>query len=394
MGRKGTGVEVRESSLRLRFTFEGKRQIQTLMLNGEPMLPTAANVKYAQRLAIEIKEKIRHLTFSMAEYFPASGSGGTLTVAVQLDTWLAAQRIEESTRAGYSSGVKFWKETICGKNGTPLGDKALRGLRTSHVLTALATRPELSGKTINNYVQVLREAVELAVTDKLLTENPVAKVPTAKHQKPPPDPFSRDEMEKILADLNIKHAGQIPNFVEFWFWSGLRTSEIFGLRWENVDLNSGSVLVTEAVVRGIHKDHTKTHVVRTVKLNSRALRAIQQQRQHTQVAGNLVFQDPRYLTPWLDERAFRRSYWTPTLKRLGIRYRRPYNMRHTYATVMLMAGMNSAFCAKQLGHSVEMFHKTYSRWLDGAQNDLEMQRLENSIGPALALETNQAPVSA
>ena len=69
-------------------------------------------------------------------------------------------------------------------------------------------------------------------------------------------------------------------------------------------------------------------------------------------------------------------------------------MRHTYATVMLMAGMNSAFCAKQLGHSVEMFHKTYARWLDGAQNDLEMQRLENSIGPALAQKTNQAPVGA
>lgn len=70
---------------------------------------------------------------------------------------------------------------------------------------------------------------------------------------------------------------------------------------------------------------------------------------------------------------------TPALKRLGIRYRRPYDVRHTYATVMLMAGMNPAFCARQLGHSVEMFHRTYAKWLDGEQNDREMERLEASI---------------
>ena len=84
----------------------------------------------------------------------------------------------------------------------------------------------------------------------------------------------------------------------------------------------------------------------------------------------MVFHDPRYDSAWVDERAFRRSFWKPTLKVLGIRYRRPYNMRHSYATAMLMAGMTPAFCAKQLGHSVEMFLRTYSKWLDGEQNEL------------------------
>lgn len=380
MGRAGSGVEVRESSIRLRFTYEGKRHAETLMMNGEPMAPTAANVKYANRLAIEIKERIRHGTFSMVEYFPANGAGAALDVAAQLDVWLAAQRLEKSTLDGYASAARFWKATVCDpKTGLALGDKALRALRTSHILTALASRPELSGKTVNNYVAVLREAIQLAVTDKILTENPVLDVPTAKHQKEPPDPFSREELESLCADVQARHPGQVANLVEFWFWTGMRTSEVFGLQWDNVDLASGSVLVIEAVVRGLRKDRTKTNVARTVKLNSRALAALQQQRRHTQVAGGPVFHDPRYDTPWTDERAFRRSFWTPALKRLGIRYRRPYNMRHTYATVMLMAGMNPAFCAKQLGHSVEMFHKTYARWLDGDQNDREMARLENAL---------------
>ena len=64
-----------------------------------------------------------------------------------------------------------------------------------------------------------------------------------------------------------------------------------------------------------------------------------------------------------------------------MRYRRPYNLRHTCATVMLMAGMNDSFCANQLGHSVEMFHRTYAKWMDGEQNDREVARLESAIAP-------------
>jgi integrase len=186
-------------------------------------------------------------------------------------------------------------------------------------------------------------------------------------------------MEKIITKIKEICPEQVFNYVEFWFFSGLRTSEIVGLRWEKVNLVDSSVTVNEVVVRGQRKDKTKTFVVRTVHLNSRALSALQRQRTQTGESGEAVFHDPRYGAPWLDERAFRRSYWTPTLKQLVIRYRRPYNMRHTYATLMLMAGMNSAFCARQLGHSVEVFHDKYAKWLDGDQNKREMALLENAL---------------
>jgi integrase len=172
-------------------------------------------------------------------------------------------------------------------------------------------------------------------------------------------------------------------------FTGLRTSESFGLRWRNVDLPSKQILVTQAIVRGVEKDNTKTNTARHVALNSRALAALQRQRKHTQVVGAHVFLDPRYGTAWLEERAFRRSFWEPTLKRLAIRYRPPYNTRHSYATMMLMAGMRPAFCARQLGHSVEMFLRTYSKWLDGDQNALEMNRLETALGANSSLEHPQ-----
>lgn len=371
MGRKGLGLEVRERSIRLAFTYDGKPVRRTLELDGEPLLPTAANIKHAERLAAEIKDKIRLGLFSLAEYFPVNGSTGALTVADQLDTWLSAQRLETSTLAAYGSAVRFWKLHI--------GDKLVKGLLHSHILTAMASRPDLTGKTVNNYVSVLREAMGLAVHDKVITANPVAEIPVAKHQKPPPDPFSQAEAEAICAYMERHYPAQVVNYTEFRFFTGVRTSESAGLRWPNVDLPSKYIMVAETIVRGEEKASTKTNEARPVLLNSRALGAVKKQAEHTRMAAGYVFLDPRYGEPWLEERAYRRSYWTPALKALGIRYRKPYNTRHTYATMMLMAGMTPAFCAKQLGHSVEMFLRTYSKWLDGGQNDLEMQRMEAAL---------------
>lgn len=380
MGRAG-GVQVRENSIRITFSFEGKQHHRTVVVNGSPLAPTLANISYAKRLAAEIKDKVRLGLFSFAEYFPANGdTAQVVTVVHQLQTWLAAQRIEGSTRAGYESAIRFWSVL----------DKPVKGLKLSDILRVLAGRPELSGKTVNNYVSVLREALQLAVQDRCIEVNPALGVPRAKWQKEPPDPLSRDEAELVVGSLAERHSGQVHNLVDFWLWTGLRTSEIFALRWGDVDLVSGLVVVRSAVVRGVRKETTKTAVARQVNLNSRALAAIKRQKQHTFLAGDEVFNDPRYGKPWVDERAFRRSFWTPTLKRLGIRYRRPYNMRHTYATAMLMAGMTPAFCAKQLGHSVEMFLRTYSRWVDGVRNDAEMARLEASLCPSNAWAAKRA----
>ncbi|KGX42900.1 putative phage integrase [Burkholderia pseudomallei MSHR3335] len=101
------------------------------------------------------------------------------------------------------------------------------------------------------------------------------------------------------------------------------------------------------------------------------------------MANGRVFHGPRYNEGWADEDAFRRTDWEPALKRLGSAIDARTTWTHCYATAMLMAGMTPAFCAKQLGHSVEMFPTTYSKWIDGDQNDLEMalERAISSPGP-------------
>lgn len=367
MGRVGSGLEVRAKSIRFTFV-PGK---PTLMVNGVPAAPTPANVKWAQRLAAEIRERMRFGTFSMAEYFPLAGaSGDPVTVGAQLDTWLAGQRIEASTKAGYESVLRFWKPL--------LGDKPLRGLKHSDVLTALATRPDLSGKTINNRVSVLRDALALAVRDKLLPDNPTTGIESARWQRLPVDPFTAEEVEAICKEMAARFDKQVANYTLCKFFTGMRTGESFGLRWQNVDLASKHIVVRESIVGGEEKASTKTNTARKVLLNSRALEAIVGQKAHTFMAGQHVFHDPRDGERWGGEPKFR-WYWVPTLKRLGIRHRPPYNTRHTYATMMLMAGMTPAFCAGQMGHSVDVFLRTYAKWIPGAGDATEMAKLERTL---------------
>ena len=370
------GVQIRPKSIRIRFVFNGKMIERRLVVNGKPLAPTPANIRYADRLLAEIKDKIRFGTFNMAEYFGGhveNYSAPTITVVAFMRYWLDAQRVEESTRAGYTTAINFWNKSF---------DKMPpAALKHSDILRVAAKPKDLSGKTLNNYVSILRQSLSLALRDGMIDKNPADGIPKYKHQVPLVDPFSREESDRIIEEIRTRYPEPVYNMIDFWFWTGMRTSEIFGLQWGDVDLVSKTAVVSQAKVRGKLKATTKTNVSRTVHLNSRAFEALSRQRKHTQMVNTGVFADPRYLAEWSDERAFRRSYWTPTLKRLDIRYRRPYNMRHSYATAMLMAGMTPAFCAKQLGHSIEMFLRTYAKWMDGAQNEVEMGRLEIALKP-------------
>lgn len=372
MGRSGSGVEVRDRSIRLSFTLDGKVRKETIRTDGTPMAPTPANVKYAHRLAAEIKDKIRHGTFVYADYFPASQhatTGHGTTVADQLDLWLGLQVDKESsTLKGYRVGVEWWKRQ--------LGTVQLRALRHSQILQAFATEPKWTGKTRNNKASILRQAIALALRDEIIPASPMEGLEAASHQARKPDPFSPEEVALILAGLAERYHPQVVNYFETKFFTGMRTSESLALRWESIDWRLNQAVVSEAIVLGELKGRTKTHSSRVVELNSRALAALRRQKEHTFLAGGLVFTDPKTGRQWADDWTPREMYWRPMLKRLGIRYRSPYETRHTYATMMLMQGVTPAYAARQLGHSVEMFLRTYAKWMDGGQNAVEMGKIE------------------
>lgn len=335
------------------------------------MPPTPSNIRYAERLVAEIRDRIRLGAFVFAQYFPDETGQDASSLSAYLTGWEATLRAPASTKAKYKSAAKFWREHI--------GTKPLHAVKPSDIRKALADRHDLAGKTVNDYVSVLRLALQAAVDDRLIQTNPAEPIEPAQAQAKPPDPFTAQEAEAIIAKLRERQA-EDADLAEFRFFTGLRTGELIGLRWEHIDLRSKRMVIVGGRVRGEDRDSTKTGNTRVVDLNSRALAAIKRQRARTHAAGGHVFLNPRTGERYDNETEFNKQAWKPCLKALGMRYRRPYNTRHTYATMMLMAGLTPAYCAAQLGHSVEMFLKTYAKWLNGDRNALEQSKLEQFLG--------------
>lgn len=387
MGTRTSGVEVRETSIRIIFSFQGKQRKETLCLDNEPLAPTPANIKYATRIAAEVRDKVRSGLFTYADYFPnsprAQGEQAG-TVGDFMDRWYDQLELKPSTLSEYKRMKdKFWKPAI--------GNKMLKKVTHSDITTALKNGTWSSNRTRNNMLYMLRAVFNLAVADGLIAKNPCETIEAAAWQRKKPDPFSIVEANRIIARLHEKHHEQVANFYEFMFFSGLRTGEGLGLEWADVDMNKRIVVVRQSFVRGKIQE-TKTSKERTVKLTARAFEALKRQKSWSFVGDvdGRVFHNPSTGKAWAKEQNISEPYWKPTLKALGIRYRRPYNTRATYATIGLMSGARPAYMAAQLGHSLEVFYRDYADWIADQDDDRELGKIEAQIGqsiPALSLKT-------
>jgi integrase len=122
------------------------------------------------------------------------------------------------------------------------------------------------------------------------------------------------------------------------------------------DAVNGTLRVSKARVAGIDKNCTKTGEDRIVTLCPRAIRILARQlklRERLKTAG-LIDHDHLFFTP---EGAVIRHLrnvarrWRHSLSRLsGIRYRRPYNARHSSVSWNLMIGKSPLWVSKQHGH--------------------------------------------
>lgn len=312
-------------------------------------------------------------TFPDSKHAPqVTGRTGDETFFALIDRWHALLELKKSTKDQYRRHKDlFWK--------VHLPDKPIKAFVHSDIKKALTHGTWKSTKSRNNQLSLIRSVFELAVRDKQISANPCEGLEYGKVQKKKPDPFTQDEVRLILVELMARYPQPIVNFVQFQFYTGLRTSEGIALDWANVDFNRREILVDCALVYEEESDSTKTMVSRKVKLNSEAMDALKRQRAFTFLAGGKVFSDPHYDAPWIYHRITDYSFWATTLKKLGIRHRRPYNTRHTYASLALMSGANAAYMAKQMGHSTEMFFKVYADWINGADDDREMAKIEHAI---------------
>jgi len=150
----------------------------------------------------------------------------------------------------------------------------------------------------------------------------------------------------------------------------MRTSELIALRWEDVDLIGRTVAVKRAKVRKKVKAPKTRAGRRLVTLLEPAWAALMAQRSHTQMAGSENFLNPRTSEVWLHDGPIRKTAWQPALKKAGVRYRYPYQTRHTFASTLLSAGEHPVWVSAMMGHKDwAMIIKVYGRWIPSIAPD-------------------------
>lgn len=237
-----------------------------------------------------------------------------------------------------------------------------------------------SKSTYNDWLIPVRGVFGLAVRIKAIDkhQNPCDDFENKKRDKKLVDPFDMAEAELIISKIEELYGAVWQSWFEIGFFTGIRyPSEINPLLWSDIDFRKHEMRIDKTwTPAGIH-DTTKTGKDRVVHLNSRAIEAFQRVKRVTGVIGGPVFVaedgDP------VHSANTQRKMWQRALQELGIRHRKMYNMRHSYATFGLMNGVNPAYLAHQLGHSTEVFFSTYATWINKNQNALQIELMERAI---------------
>lgn len=363
MGGKRSGVRAAsKSSIEISFMFEGQQCRERI-----PLEPSPANLKRAEKHKAAIELAIYNGTFDYAATFPKSKRAaklgyqtGQIPLSDYLEKWL--ERKESHLKASTLDG---YRKIIKGGLVPQLGHHPLIAVTRKMVRDALSTI-DASNKRLANIQSCLRSALGDAVDDELIEANPLAGWTYAVKGKPKTedeiDPFTPEEQRAILAAA----AGQYRNLLQFAFWTGLRTSELVALEWGDIDWIRSEARISRGLTMAAKEaELPKTASgIRDVKLLPPAIEALKAQQEHTYIEGGVIFHDSRYGKPFQGDQAIRKSFWIPAIRKAKVRYRNPYQTRHTYASMMLSAGEHPMWVAKQMGHSSwEMIARVYGRWI-------------------------------
>jgi len=365
MGRNGSGIrKASETSYEIAFTYQGVRCRERIKLK-----PTPTNDKRVTNFLGAILDAIEKGAFNYSVTFPQSkrrfvfteSPGEAITIEKYLDEWLEAKE-KQLKKSAYNDYRKTVNHLIIPKfKGKLLTD--VKRVDVKNWVKDMAC----SNKRISNILSVMRTALQDAVEDELLELNPLYGWTYENKEAPKKEsdvqPFSQEEQSAILKVLD----GQARNMMQFFFWTGLRTSELVALDWTDIDWKRGTIFVTKAMTQASKNiaEIPKTSAGnREVKILAPAMQALLDQKQYTYLKNAEIFQNPRTLERWTGDQAIRKNIWVSALKLAKVRYRRPYQTRHTYASMMLTAGESIAWLAQQIGHSDwGMLRRVYAKYI-------------------------------
>jgi integrase len=290
----------------------------------------------------------------------AKGDEPRATSKVYLDQ-LAQAYLDDAKRRRVSE--RYRKEFAALLNAyilPSLCHKPVDHLSHEDVMRVASRWENASTATQNRYMGYLRSVFRFGIKYDLTSVNPLAKWEKVRERK--------YEMRLTVADLQRIHAAAEPHLqwtLEVALNLGTRpgTTELFALRWDDVDYQSGTV----------HVRGTKTEKSDRIIPFSAGFR--------TRLLGQQRVATTDYLIEYNGKpvKSVKRA-WATALRRAGITYRvRLYDVRHLFATTMLAGGADLAAVSKLLGHaSIRTTQEHYYQLLQG-----EMERAVAKL-PSLA----------
>ena len=235
------------------------------------------------------------------------------------------------------------------------GDEPIRALTVPEIAAWRASLPERKRHRAH---RALRQVLQAALRWKWIEDNPATLI---KNPAPKPGeihPFdSWEELDAIAAELDVI-SGVLVTFLA---GTGVRPEEAFGAEWRDVGLERRGLMVRRAFAKGRLKEYGKTAgSQRSVSLRARVITALERLPHRR----GIVFPAPE--GGRIDINNWRHRQWTPALAAAGVEHRRIYDLRHTYATWSLVAGVDIFTLARRMGTSVKMIDQTYGHLMTGA----------------------------
>jgi integrase len=284
---------------------------------------------------------------ALARRLPAELDPRQLTLAQLAERYLAAHGVGRE-----ASTIQTLRDRLK-RPLTAFGDVPLVDLeyRAADLAAFRATLPPGSAFGI---MQALRQTFEAAVAWGLIDTNPAKRA--GKNPQPKPEeihPFTRSEIDAIAVEI-----GAWGSLVVFASETGLRPSEWRALEWRDVDRDAGVVAVERTYARGVLKPYGKTRSGsrRRVPLSSRALAALENVPPRIGPR-RLLFAGPE--GGYVDLHNWRARSWLPALDAAGVPRRRIYDLRHSFATWALDAGVTLFELSRFMGTSIRMIDATY-----------------------------------
>ncbi len=370
------------------FQYQGFRCREQTLLKD-----TATNRKKLERVLAKIEKSILNGTFEYREYFPNSNMIKKLE-AVQPeaepepDTPLfkdfAKEWLQENEVRWKDSYRKIIEGTLEKYLIPEFGKKEVSNITKSQVLKFRAslakvkrgTQRALSNDRINHIMTPLRMILEDAA-DRYEFSMPLNGVKALKVDKTDVEPFSLEEVQKFLAKVR----SDFRDYYIVRFFSGLRTAEVDGLQWKYVDFTNRRILVRETIVQGQMTTTKTPESRREVEMSTPVFEALKRQQKASKTSRTFVFANARG-NP-LEHRNVTQRVWYPTLEKALLKRRRPYQTRHTAATLWMASGENPEWIARQMGHTTtRMLFTIYSSYVPNItrQDGSAMDRLLTSEG--------------